>query len=90
MVVFSHSETNEGSVNVVVGSDVDLSNEDEVMWAFVTRLRPDKDVVFFKQHENSADSPKLLFRATELNSPIPTIPLEVLERVSARLARQNK
>ncbi|MDH5450519.1 MAG: UbiD family decarboxylase [Candidatus Bathyarchaeota archaeon] len=40
---------------VIVGDDVDIFNESEVLWALVTRTRPNKDVILIPVASGSAD-----------------------------------
>ena len=77
-VILSHEDTTEGTVNVVLDRDIDLSNSNQVLWAVSTRLRPDKDVFF------ESDG-KIVFRAVKPGLEIPSLPRELLERVRSRV-----
>lgn len=79
-VVFSHSKTNVGRVNIVVDEDIDLENTNQIIWALSTRLRPDKDVEF------SGDG-KILFDTTRMAEKleVPSLPQDVIERISHKL-----
>jgi UbiD family decarboxylase len=79
-VVFSHTRTNVGRVNIVVNEDIDLSDVNQIIWALSTRLRPDKDVEF-------GEDGKILFdtkRMTE-NLEVPSLPDYIIERIANRL-----
>lgn len=79
-VVFSHGDTTEGSVNVILDRDIVLTNSNQIVWALSTRLRPDKDVFF---EENG----KIVLRAVKPGLEIPSLPRELLERVRSRVQR---
>jgi len=65
---------------VVVDDDVDVFNEQEVIWAAVTRARFDKDINFLK---GMPRSDRVIIDATvPLNEPFPkkaVVPREALE-----------
>ena len=79
-VILSHRKTNVGRVNIVVDEDIDLENTNQIIWAFSTRLRPDKDVEF------SGDG-KILFDTTRMAEKVevPSLPQDVIERISHKL-----
>ncbi|MCL5068662.1 MAG: UbiD family decarboxylase, partial [Thaumarchaeota archaeon] len=79
-VVFSHEQSNEGAVNVILDHDIDLTNPNQIIWAFSTRLRPDTGIFF------EADG-KLVMRATKPGLEMPTLPREVVEKVRSRIPR---
>ena len=84
-VVLSHEEASEGDLNIILGSDVDLSKENEVAWAFATRIRPDKDFEFLNEEEGGRRKKKLVFRATHSTAEIPKLPADLIERVAAKI-----
>ena len=79
-VVYSHEPTNEGTVNIIVDHDIDLQNSNQIVWAFSTRLRPDKDVTF-------ADDGRIVFDTTRLPDKleIPSLPQVVIEKIAQKL-----
>ncbi|MCL5069165.1 MAG: UbiD family decarboxylase, partial [Thaumarchaeota archaeon] len=79
-VVLSHRYTTEGTVNVILDRDIDLRKPNEVLWAFSTRLRPDKDIAF-------EDNGKIIFRATKEGLEIPVLPEQVLKSVKDRIRK---
>jgi 3-polyprenyl-4-hydroxybenzoate decarboxylase len=79
--VISHKSMAEARVNVIVGDDIDLRNSNQIVWALSTRLRPDKDVAF-------GDDGRIVFDTTRLAQKleIPSLPHDIIERISHRLA----
>ena len=79
-VVISHKPTAEARVNVIVGSDIDLQNWNQIIWALSTRLRPDKDVAF-------GDNGKIVLDTTRMTEKleVPSLPPDVIKRISDKL-----
>jgi 2,5-furandicarboxylate decarboxylase 1 len=79
-VVFSHTRTNAGRVNIVVNEDIDLENTNQIVWALSTRLRPAKDVEF-------SEDGKILFDTTRLTEKleVPSLPQPIIEKIANRL-----
>src|SRR5262249_31061112 len=79
-VVISHKPMVEARVNVIVGNDIDLQDSNQIVWALSTRLRPDKDVAF-------GDNGKIVFETTRITEKleVPSLPSEVMKRISDRL-----
>jgi 3-polyprenyl-4-hydroxybenzoate decarboxylase len=84
-VVFSHTRTNAGRVNIVVNEDIDLENTNQIVWALSTRLRPDKDVEF-------SEAGKILFDTTRLTEKleVPSLPRDVIERIGNKLREASQ
>jgi 3-polyprenyl-4-hydroxybenzoate decarboxylase len=83
-VVISHRPTDEGTVNIRVGDDIDLENSNQIIWALSTRLRPDKDVTF-------GDNGKIVFDTTRMTEKleVPSLPRDVIERIGNKLRETN-
>ena len=81
-VVFSHDNTSEGNVNIILDRDIDLTSPNQIIWALSTRLRPDKDVSF-------EDGRRIIFRATKPGLEVPTLPEELLNRIKARVRNKR-
>lgn len=64
---------NKAYINVLVGQDIDPSNEDEVLWALATRFQPKDDLIIEKD--------KITVRLDKRNFSAPKLPKEVLEKV---------
>jgi UbiD family decarboxylase len=79
-VVFSHTRTNVGRVNIVVNEDINLSDSNQIIWAVSTRLRPDKDVEFMEDG-------KIVFDTTRMTEKleIPSLPQNVVDKIANRL-----
>jgi 2,5-furandicarboxylate decarboxylase 1 len=79
-VVFSHTITNVGRVNIIVNEDIDLKDTNQIIWALSTRLRPDKDVEF-------SEDGKITFDTTRMTEKleVPSLPKEVMERTANKL-----
>jgi 2,5-furandicarboxylate decarboxylase 1 len=79
-VVFSHTRTNVGRVNIIVDEDIDLKDTNQIIWALSTRLRPDQDVEFSKDGN-------ILFDTTRMTEKleVPSLPQEIVERVANKL-----
>jgi UbiD family decarboxylase len=79
-VIIFHKPTPEARVNIIVGDDIDPQNSNHIVWALSTRLRPDKDVAF-------GDDGRIVFDTTRLAEKleIPSLPQDIIERVSDRL-----
>jgi 3-polyprenyl-4-hydroxybenzoate decarboxylase len=79
-VVISHTPMAEARVNIIVGDDIDLQDSNQIVWALSTRLRPDRDVSF-------GDDGRIVFDTTRLAEKleVPSLPHDVVERISHRL-----
>lgn len=79
-VVISHKPTDEGTVNIIVGDDIDVQNSNQIVWALSTRLRPDKDVTF-------GDNGKIVFDAMRMTEKleVPSLPHHIIEKIANRL-----
>jgi UbiD family decarboxylase len=84
-VVISHKPTAEGTVNIIVGDDIDLQSSDQIVWALSTRLRPDEDVAF-------GDDGRIVFDTTRLPEKleVPSLPHDIVERISHRLSGHGR
>ena len=84
-VVFSHKRVNTGRVNIVVHSDIDLENTNQIIWALSTRLRPDKDIAF-------GDDGKIVFDTTRMADrlEIPSLPKGVIGRIANKLGEASQ
>jgi 2,5-furandicarboxylate decarboxylase 1 len=75
-VVISH-QASEGQVNLVVGDDIDLANERELIWAMATRVRPDEDILL--------ENKKMRITATRKFAEVPKLPPDLLEEIRRRV-----
>ncbi len=76
-VVFSHHASSEGEVNLVVGDDIDLTSERELIWAVSTRIRPDEDILLEKN--------RMVITATRKFAEVPELPPDLLTEIRRRL-----
>jgi 2,5-furandicarboxylate decarboxylase 1 len=83
-VVFSHTRTNVGRVNIVVNEDINLEDTNQIIWALSTRMRPDKDVEF-------SEDGKILFNTTRITEEleVPSLPKDVIERIANKLGKAS-
>jgi hypothetical protein len=84
-VVFSHKRANTGRVNIILPPDIDLNNTNQIIWALSTRLRPDRDVEF-------GDDGRIVFDTTRAagDYEVPSLPPDVIERITARLRANGR
>jgi 4-hydroxy-3-polyprenylbenzoate decarboxylase len=84
-VVFSHTRTNVGRVNIVVNEDTDLKDTNQIIWALSTRFRPDQDVEF-------SEDGKILFDTTRMAEKleVPSLPQDIIERTANKLRGGNR
>jgi len=79
-VVISHKPTAEGTVNIIVGDEIDLQNSNQIVWALSMRLRPDRDVSF-------GENGKIVFDTTRMTEKleVPSLPHHMIEKIANRL-----
>jgi 2,5-furandicarboxylate decarboxylase 1 len=80
-VVFSHERVYDAKVNVIFDEDIDLTNRAQLVWAFGTRVVPDRDVLF------SEDKGNVTIWASKKQLKIPAIPETVTNRVASLLQK---
>ena len=84
-VVFSHTRTNVGRVNIVVNEDINLKDTNQIIWALSTRMRPDKDVEF-------SEDGKILFDTTRMTEKleVPFLPQDIIEKIANKLREAGR
>jgi len=78
-VVFSHERVYDAKVNVIFDEDIDLIDRAQLVWAFGTRVVPDRDVLL------SEDKGNITIWASKKDLKIPTIPETVTKHVASRV-----
>lgn len=81
-VSISYSDRGKCKVNVIVDRDIDLESMDSVTWAIATRTRPDRDIIL-KDSKLSIDA------RSKTEHEIPEVPVEVLEKIKARIGKKS-
>lgn len=75
-VVISHCIHHDGNVNLAVSEDIEISDMEKVGWALATRMNPQYDVTI--------NNGKISMTALRKHPDVPSIPIEVLNRIKEK------
>ncbi|MDG7037445.1 MAG: UbiD family decarboxylase [Nitrososphaerota archaeon] len=76
-LVLSHTYRDDGGLNIILDDDIDLSNDDEIIWALSTRLQPAEGI-------RTVDG-RIVIDSRRPNLLRPTMPEDVVQRVRAKV-----
>ncbi|MDG7046952.1 MAG: UbiD family decarboxylase [Nitrososphaerota archaeon] len=76
-LVLSHTYRDDGGLNIILDDDIDLSNDDEIIWALSTRLQPAEGI-------RTVDG-RIVIDSRRPHLLRPTMPEDVVQRVRAKV-----
>jgi UbiD family decarboxylase len=79
-VIVSHTASSNCEVSLVVGDDIDLTNERDLIWAISTRMRPDEDIL--------CRDGRLIINANKKFAEVPELPSRLLSELRVKLAKK--